>query len=292
LPNSARIFEWTGYIDRRQSRWHDAVRDFERAMELDPRNVKILIDNAVTYLELREYKKAREVADRLVALEPNNIAHSVGRADFELLERADTRPLHAFFDQILADDPQECLDLALYERDAVAADRALAAVRALGRDTFNARYFELGEMTVSRAYLEGLVARMKGDNAAAQAAFNAARARHEQVVRARPDFGPSLCALGLVDAALGQKEEALREGRRALELAPMTKDSMNGTDVLYFYAVICAQTGERDQAIEQLETLAKIPGGVSYGDLRLNPYWDPLRGDPRFEKIVASLVSR
>src|SRR6266536_1276223 len=282
LPNNARIFEWSAYIDRRQSRWRDAVRDFGHAMELDPRNVKILIGAVITYESMREYKRAREVADRIVALEPNNIVHRRGRAHIDLRERADTRPLHAF-DKMLADDPEGCFYLALYERDAVAADQALAALRALGEDTFDAGG---GEMTFSRAYLEGLVARMKGDAAAAQAAFTVARAHQEEAVRARPDHGPFLCVLGLIDAALGRKEEALREGRRALELAPTAKDYLDGVDVLYYYAVICAWTDEHDLAIEQLETLAKIPSRVSYGDIRLNPNWDPLRGDPRFEKIV------
>src|SRR6266542_2760405 len=290
LPNSARIFEWTGYIDRRQSRWHEAVRDFEHAMELDPRNVKILIGAVITYAQMREYKKAREVADRIIALEPNDIEHRLGRAHVDLRERADTRPLDAL-GKMLAHDPEAWFYLAFCERDAVAADHALATLGAQGEDTFGAGE---GEMTFSRAYLEGLVARMNGDAAAAQAAFSAARARQEEAVRARPEDGPPLCALGLIDAALGRKEEALREGRRTLELTPVAKDSMNGTDVLYFYAVICAQTGERDLAIEQLETLAKIPAGwvLSYGDIRLNPDWDPLRGDPRFEKIVASLAPK
>jgi len=163
----------------------------------------------------------------------------------------------------------------------------LAALGALGEDTFGAGR---GGMQFSRAYLQGSVARMKGDAAAAHAAFTVARAQQEEAVRAQPDYGPPLGVLGLIDAALGRKEEALLEGRRALELAPMAKDSLDGVDVLYVYAVICAWTGERDLAIEQLETLAKIPAGPSYGDIRLSPNWDPLCGDPRFEKIVASLA--
>jgi tetratricopeptide (TPR) repeat protein len=133
---------------------------------------------------------------------------------------------------------------------------------------------------------------MKGDAVTAQAAFTAARTQQEEAVRAQPDYGPPLCVLGLIDAGLGRKEEALREGQRALELTPIAKDSLDGADVLYFYAVICAWTGEHDLAIGQLETLAKIPAGVCYGDLRLSPNWDPLRGDPRFEKIVASLAPK
>ncbi|HTG27032.1 MAG TPA: protein kinase, partial [Methylomirabilota bacterium] len=282
LPNNARIFEWTGYIDRRQSRWNDAVRNFERAMELDPRNVKILLGAAVTYELMREYKKEREVCDRLVAIEPNNIDHRARRACIDLDERADARAAHSVVGT--------GLPLRFYERDAVAADRALAALGAQGEDTFDAR--GIGGTRFSRAYLEGLVARMKGDAVTAQAAFTAARARQEEAVRARPDDGPVLCVLGLIDAGLGRKEEALREGRRALELAPIAKDSLDGADVLYFYAVICAWTGEHDLAIEQLETLAKIPAGVCYGDIRLDPNWDPLRGDPRFERIVASLAPK
>ena len=111
------------------------------------------------------------------------------------------------------------------------------------KDTFDRRRRKR-DVQFSRAYLEGLVARMKGDAAAAQAAFTAARAQQEEAVRARPDYGPTLCVLGLIDAALGRKEEALLEGRRALELMPIAKDSLDGADVLYFYAVICAWTGE------------------------------------------------
>jgi serine/threonine protein kinase/tetratricopeptide (TPR) repeat protein len=283
LPNNGRIFEWNGNIDRRQSRWHNAVRDFERAMKLDPRNVRILLGAAVTYELMREYTKEREVCDRLIAIEPDNIDHRARRACIDLDERADTRAAHS----VVGSD----LPLRFYERvDAATADRALAALGAQGEDTFDAR--GIGGTRFSRAYLEGLVARMKGDAAAAQAAFTAARARQEKAVRARPDDGPVLCVLGLIDAGLGRKEEALREGRRALELAPLAKDSLDGADVLYFYAVICAWTGERDLAIEQLETLAKIPAGVCYGDIRLDPNWDPLRGDPRFEKIIASLAPK
>jgi TolB-like protein/thioredoxin-like negative regulator of GroEL len=288
LPNNARIFEWTGFIDRRQSRWHDAVRNFERATALDPRNVKILTSAAATHHLMRNYGQERRTIDRLIALEPNNIGHRLGRAWIDVRERADTRAVHAVLEKILADNPESAdlrFDLALYERDAVAADHALG----MCEDTFDAGR---GGMQLSRAYLQGSVARMKGDAAAAHVAFTVARAQQEEAVRAQPDYGPPLCVLGLIDAGLGRKEEALREGRRALELALIAKDSFDGVDVLYIYAVICAWTGERDLAIEQLETLAKIPAGPSYGDIRLNPNWDPLRGDPRFEKIVASLAPK
>ena len=215
-----------------------------------------------------------------------------GWIDFH--ERADTERWHATLEKILMDDPASARDLTrgrffvgLYRRDPSAAERALAP---LGEGTLRGR--SIGAIEFSGAYAHGLVARMKGDIAGARAAFNAARQQQEKIVRADPSDGSQLCFLGLIDAALDRKEEALREGRRAVELLPVTKDALNGADILYFYGVICAWTGERDLAIEQLETLAKIPAGVSYGDIRLDPFWDPLRGDPRFEKIVASLAPK
>ena len=292
LPNNARIFEWTGYIDRRQGRWHDAVRNLERASKLDPRNVKILTGAAVTYNLMRDYGRARETFDRLIALEPNNDFPRVYRAWIDAYERADTRPLHAVIEKILRDDPASArflpdwrFYLALWEHDPVAADRALAALTESTVATG-------GPVKLSRYYVEGLVARMKGDTVAARAAFSAARAQQEEAVRERPDDAAVLCLLGLIDAALGRKEEALREGREAVELLPVARNATDGADILHFYAVICAWTGEHDLAIEQLETLAKIPARVCYGELRLDPRWDPLRGDPRFEKIVESLAPK
>ena len=159
LPNNARIFEWSGYIDRRQSRWHDAVRDFERAMELDPRNVKILFSGAVTCRLMRDYSRARALLDRLIVLDPNNIERKGSRARIDFRERADTRPWHAF-EKTLTDpiDCPECpLHLALYERNAIDADQVLAR---LGEGAFVAGG-ENGNVQVSRAYLEGLVARIE-----------------------------------------------------------------------------------------------------------------------------------
>jgi serine/threonine protein kinase/tetratricopeptide (TPR) repeat protein len=292
LPNNARIFEWTGFMNRRQSRWDEAVHNFERATALDPRNVKILTSVVGIHHLMRNYGQERRTIDRLIALEQNNIGHRLKRAWIDVRERANTQAVHAVLEKIPADNPESAalrFDLALYDRDAVAADHALAVSTALGEDTFGGGR---GGIEFSRAYLQGSVARMKGDVVAAHVAFTVARAQQEQVVRAHPAHGPPLCILGLIDAGLKRKEEALREGRRALELAPIAKDPFDGVDVLYTYAVICAWTGERDLAIEQLETLAKIPAGPSYGDIRLSPNWDPLRGDPRFEKMVASLAPK
>jgi TolB-like protein/class 3 adenylate cyclase/Tfp pilus assembly protein PilF len=289
LPNNARLFEWSGLIDRRQNRWHDSVRNLERAMDLDPRNVRILAGAAINYWLIRDYAQALAIIDRIIALEPKNILYRFWRAQIEAHEHADIRPLQAVLEKVF-DDPallrssaSDCFLVALWARNPVAADRALAAITA---NDFGARLTPVG---FTRTYAKGLVARMKGDEDGTRAAFSAARTEQEKVVRAQPDDftqSPALCFLGLIDAALGRKQEALSEGRRAVELLPITKNALDGPEILYFYAVICAQVGERDLAIEQLKTLAKIPKGTFYGELRLDPFWDPLRGDPRFEKII------
>ena len=133
---------------------------------------------------------------------------------------------------------------------------------------------------------------MRGDQAAAHAAFTSTRTEAAKLVAGQPDYPEGLCVLGVADAALGHKEDAIREGRRAIELLPVTKDALMGARLVEFLALIYAWTGEKNQALEQLAIAARIPSPLSYGELRLHPYWDPLRGDLRFEKIVASLAPK
>jgi tetratricopeptide (TPR) repeat protein len=136
---------------------------------------------------------------------------------------------------------------------------------------------------------------MMKDEAKARAAFSKARAEQEKIVQAQPEYGPALCVLGLIDAALGRNEAALEEGRRAIKLLPVEKDSVNGSRMIQYFAITAAWTGEKDLALQQLEIGTRAPFAsqlLSYGALKLFPVWDPLRGDPRFEKIVASLAPK
>jgi tetratricopeptide (TPR) repeat protein len=293
LPNNPEVFALSGFIDRRQNRWTEAARNMERASELDPRNLFKLITLAGTYWQMRDYEQQKNSLNRILALDPNNVIARTWRESIEIDRHADTAPLHREIEKIIAEDPAQAesdhikrprFALALYDRDFAAADQAVAALRQqnpMGDDSeFN------------RDFWVGLVARMKGDANAAHAAFTAERGEREKMVHAEPDMAPLLSGLGVIDAGLGRKEEAMREGRQAIELAPLAKNSMHGAIALTDFATICAWTGERDEAIAQLEALAKIPGGPSYGQLRLDPAWDPLRSDPRFEKIVASLAPK
>ena len=134
---------------------------------------------------------------------------------------------------------------------------------------------------------------LRGDEPAAHDAFLRARNELEQTLRTERDYAQGLCALGVVDAALGNKEEAIREGERAVELIPASKSAIEGSVLTQYLAIIHAWTGDKNRAIEQLAEAAKLPGShVTYGYLRLHPLWDPLRGDRRFEAIVASLAPK
>ena len=148
---------------------------------------------------------------------------------------------------------------------------------------------------LDRSFGEGLLTRVMKAEAKAHAAFSKARAEQEKLVQAQPEYRNPLCVLGLIDAALGNKEAALEEGRRAIELLPLEKDSVNGSRMIQYFAVTAAWTGEKDLALQQLEIGVRAPAAsalVSYGGLKLLPFWDPLRGDPRFERIVASLAPK
>jgi serine/threonine-protein kinase len=289
LPNDARTFEWSGYIDRRQGRWQESARNLERALQLDPNNVFILHQISSSYESLRDYAKEAAVLDRVLALKPNDLDDRISRAQLEVLWKANTRPMHELIESVIHENPAagahfapSRIFLASHERDTNAAERALAD---LGDNTYGPDAIQF-----SRAFGEGFFARMKGDATAAQASFTTARAEQQRIVNTQPDYGPALCVLGLIDARLGRKDDALREGRRAVELIPPSKDSINGPIVMGFFAVTCAWVGEKDLAIEQLTRAVQLPGRLNYGQLRLSPHWDPLRGDPRFEKIVESLA--
>jgi tetratricopeptide (TPR) repeat protein len=284
-------FEILGFIDRRQGRWAESTKNLERAIELDPQNVGFLKQLADSYVCLRQYADAERVLDRAIAVAPKDSSARAYRAAIELRWHADPHPLISTTRAIIAEDPREAeniaqlwLEVALCERDFDAARRALAALPMAGcYDDF---------IPFPRFWCEGVVAQMKGDKVAAHAAFITARNEAAKLIADQPDYAEALCVLGIADAALGNKEDAIREGRRAAELVPVSKNAIEGAILIRYLAVIYAWTGEKNLAFEQLTVAAKLPGFLSYGELRLHPYWDPLRGDPRFEKIVASLAPK
>jgi serine/threonine protein kinase len=291
LPNEPRFFQLKGYIERRRGHWEECILNLQRAIDLDPRNVDLLQQIALSYGHLGRYSEEKSVFDRVLAIEPDDIETQIESALVELDWKADTRPLHRTINSIRATNLSAMPEIAvgwlicsLSERDDTSIKDALAA----------SSEFPLSADVVqfSRPFMEGLIARMAKDDDKARSAFTAARAEQEKIIQAQPDYGPPLCVLGLIDAALGQKEKALDEGRRAVELLPAEKDAVNGPGMVQYFAMIAAWVGDKDLACEQLATAIGHPGAPSYGQLKLIPFWDPLRGDPCFENIIASLAPK
>jgi TolB-like protein/Tfp pilus assembly protein PilF len=295
LPNDPRLFELTGYILRRRGQQEEGLQNLQRAAELDPRNFDTLQQIALSYLNFWRYAEAIAALDRALAIVPDNVETRASRGLWYMCWKGDTRPLRQTIDAILAQGAGAIATAgdiwffcALAERDPAAAERALVA---LGD---NPCWGEDG-IILSHSFGEGLLARMTKDEARARTAFEAARAQQEKIMQAQPDYGPALCVLGLIDAALGRKDLALDEGRRAIALTPVEKDVSNGSRVLQYFAITAAWVGDKDLALQQLEAGLRAPAAsvmLSYGALKLFPVWDPLRGDPRFEKIVTSLAPK
>jgi TolB-like protein/class 3 adenylate cyclase len=291
MPNAPRIFELTGFMARRRGAHEDGIRNLQRAVELDPRNFFTLQQLAISYNLLRRYPEYIATIDRALSIKPDDPETKAGRAEAFLDWRVDPRPLHATIDEIRAKNPEAVKSVAdlwficaLAERDSGSAELAIAA---LGEVTFGDNQTQF-----DAAFGRALLARMMKDEGKARAGFASIRPEQEKLVQAQPDYAPAVCILALIDAGLGRKEDALREIRRAIELVPVEKDALNGADMILYYGIVAAWVGEKDLALQNLAKAAQLPGFLSYGRLKLLPWYDPLRGDPRFEKIVASLAPK
>jgi TolB-like protein/Flp pilus assembly protein TadD len=291
LPNNVQIFKFLGLIDRRQGHWDEAVRNLEHAVSLDPRHVELIMHLDATYFWLRRYEEALAMRNRGLALEPRSIYFRIQRSEIAVEAEADTGPLRAVLNTIETEGPssaaevaEDSFHLALRERDPAAAARALPNIPSEG--SLN------GSWQFPHGWYEGLLAKLRQDAPGAHSAFMNARAEAEKLVAAQPRNEGQLGVLSLIDAELGDKEKAIHEARTACDMVPPANDAMVGVGLITNLAAIYALTGEKDLALQQLETVSKLPNGPSYGGLRLDPEWDSLRGDPRFEKIVASLAPK
>ncbi len=291
LPNNARIFDLLGLIDRRQGRWDEAVRNLERALDLDPRNAETLNHLWVTYSLLHRYGDAIPIGKRMLALQPRSPFLRAAIVGLAVDMDANTASIRATLNAIEAESPAAAADVAFYSFGLALSDRdPLAAARALANIPEDIST-KLGS-PFPHAWFEGILAKLRQDAPGAHAAFMVARAAVEKTVAAQPKDPNALGALGLIDAELGEKEKAIREARAACDMLPVSKDAMEGPGFIMNLANVYVLTGEKDLALEQLEIANKLPGGPTYGQLRLDPDWDSLRGDPRFEKIVASLAPK
>jgi tetratricopeptide (TPR) repeat protein len=278
-----------GYIDRRQGRWEKSLEEFTQALDLNPRDFSVLQQIALTYEALGRYREMAAILDRVLALSPKDIPSRVRRGLVDLEQHADPKAFYTAVDAILTEDANASLCfvnpwlfLVLRAPDPTAVQRALFSMTECGCFDENIPF--------PSSWCEGQLAKFRGNESAAQASFNKARNELGQTVHNQPDYAAGLCALGVVDALLGNKEDAIREGERAVELTPVSKNAIEGATLVRYLAVIYAWVGEKDRAIERLAETTYLPGShISYGYLRLHPLWAPLRSDPRFQAIVDSL---
>ena len=285
LPNSAELFEYTGYIDRRQGRWDEATRNLERALNLDPRNFFTLAQVALLYHWQHRYADEARTYDRSLKIVPGHPLTRMLRAALIADWRADIKPYQETLAAVVAENPGVASDVddpnySLCERTATAYARTLSNYPREGA-VYNG-------VTFPHAYWEGVIALAQHDSARAQNAFTAAHAEIEKIVAKQPDFAAALSLLGLIDAGLGRKEAALREGRHACELLPVAKDAVDGMNFAINLAQIYTWLGEKDLALEQIALVQRAPNPLSYGFLKLQPQWDLLRKESGFENIIVS----
>jgi TolB-like protein/class 3 adenylate cyclase len=293
LPNEARIYVNIGAVDRRTARWEEAQKNFARAVELDPRNFIVVMEAGSVFAGLRQYPEAIRLDQQALTILPNNTfaRNIIGFCYFA--QNGDASLWRKQLEPIALQGPEAARSVAFpllacswAQRDRSGAEKAVAMIPAEGI----ANSFD--EAAVPREYCVGRTAWLFGNKDQAQIALTQARTIFEKATREQPDYPQAWSYLGLTDAMLGRCGEAIQEGKRACELLPVTKDSWIGPTFATYLAAIQATCGEKKEALELLETSAKIPVGISYAELRCNPEWDPLRGDPRFEKIVATLAPK
>jgi TolB-like protein/Tfp pilus assembly protein PilF len=292
LPNNAEALLIDATIGRHQNRWDASLANLQRASELDPSNGEVAYRLEQIYFEMRRYSELEQFIRKQATSDGSRTApleDPFKWLPMTKLAQGDPVAAQSLLDQVPPEyDPGDLIwdiriKTALYLRDYDAASRVIAATPAkFADDAFGG----------PSGWAEGLIARARGDQQKALAAFAAARQKMEAQHGGKPKDVDYFAGVAKLDAGLGRKEEAIREARQAVELLPFAKDSLNGPVLVANLALVYAWTGEHDRALEQLEKVATLPGSwhdvVTYGDLLLNPCWDDLRGDPRFDKIVAA----
>ena len=282
-----------GAVDRRTARWNEAEANFKRAVELDPRNFIVLMEAGSLFQATRRYAEAKILYQQCLGILPNDpFARNLLGFGF-FAETGDTEAWRKQLDLVAQQGREAARGVAFpllvcswMRRDQAAAERAVALIPVDGISN------SFDEAAVPREYCVGRTAWLFGKKDIAESALTAARAIFERTTREQPDYPQAWAYLGLTDAMLGRCNEAIQEGKRACEILPYTKDSWIGSTFTTYLAEIYATCGEKEAALQQLKISAELPTGVSYGELRQSPIWDSLRGDPRFERIIASLAPK
>jgi len=285
LPNDAQAYLAIGSIQRRQGKWAESTANLEKAAALDPKNTNILSNLAYSYMAQRNFETADKVADRVIAAAPQ----SLQAAGLKGLVAAEWKgDLSVFEKQFSLVSPEtDPAGLMTWARVWVLTlqrkfPEALQVLQKFRGET-------LATNTTApcpKAFLEGSIYMLQGDEAKARTALEHARVVSEQLLREAPNDPNRHAQHGVVLAALGQKEEAITEGKRAVELLPESRDAFDGPQVAAALAQIYASTGEPDEAFRLLDHLFAIPNGLTVPMFKLDPAWDPLRKDPRYQALI------
>lgn len=274
--DQAKFVDLTALTERRLGHWKNAIRDAERAAELDPRNPFVINELIESYMAVRRFTDAEHLADKAIRTSVSQNGYLWGLKSQTLIATGRIKEAAA----VLEDSP---LDIRRFYRTVMAAIFARDFARA-SQLLKNATAME--EQGTNTSFLRGLIARAELDAPKAQSSFQSARDRILRELRDRPDDPDLISNLSLADAGLGRKEDALREARRALELCPLSRDAVDAPIYQTALAQVYAWNGESDAALSELEKVVRLPQGPNYGELRFNPAWDVIRGDPRFDKIM------
>jgi TolB-like protein/Tfp pilus assembly protein PilF len=291
LPNNTPFFILSGYINRRRNHWPEAERDFSTAVALDPRNPNAYNLLADTYVLLRRFPEAVQTYDRVIDAGERTSLVQFRRALALFNGTGNSKPLR----EVLASSPD--MDVAggqtpvrmlfaLLDGNYAEAERVLAASPRTDFQDIDFSFY------YPKAWFEAIVAQEKGDSAQALNALRSTRAILAQRLIIKPEDARTIAVLAQVDARLGQKDLALQEAKHAIDLMPISKDIYDGGLVLEGLAQVYTWSYEHDRAIDLLQKLTAMPSYINYARLKFHPLWKPLRGNPRFEQIVASLGPR
>src|SRR5438445_2336428 len=285
LPNEAQAYMAIGAIQRRQGRWVESTANLEKAAELDPKNSSVLLNLGYNYMSTRNFEAADKIFDRGIEAAPESFGSRALKSELAIRWKGDV----SVAEKELASmppgvDPQGLVTLG--RAGILTLQRkfkeALQVIQQFRGETLLVR----ASVTCPKASLEGTLYLYLDDKVNAHSAFERARIIAEQLVRENPDDAARHGQLGLILAGLGQKDAAIAEGKRAVELLPESQDAFDGPDVTVVLAQIYAWTGESDEAFRLLDHLLVVPNGITVPGLKLDPVWDPLRKDQRYQALI------
>jgi len=284
LPNESQAYLAIGSIQRRQGKWAESNASLEKAATLDPKNTNILMNLCYSYMGQRDFEAADKTVDRLIATSPQSF-QARGLKGFVALQlKGDLSAAEKVFSSMPSETDPGLMTLARVwilrlKRNFPEALQVLHQFR--GETLHNT-----STAPSPKAFLEGELYLLQGDEAKARTALEHARVVSEELLSAAPEDPARHGQHGVILAALGQKHEAIAEGKRAVELLPESEDAFDGPQMAAPLAQIYAWTGEFDEAFRLLDHLLVVPNGLTVPMLKLDPTWDPLRKDPRFQALI------